>query len=71
MKVQGVKISPNPVVPGKQATFNISASTGNSSILGVFLLSCQIFIYGESSKCSRDSAVANDYRLCPLGKFLQ
>ncbi|XP_040992817.1 putative phosphatidylglycerol/phosphatidylinositol transfer protein DDB_G0282179 isoform X1 [Juglans microcarpa x Juglans regia] len=28
VKVRGVKISPNPVVPGKQATFNISASTG-------------------------------------------
>ncbi|XP_050234971.1 uncharacterized protein LOC126683175 [Mercurialis annua] len=30
IKVQGVDISPDPVLPGKPATFNISASTSQS-----------------------------------------
>ncbi|KAL5575018.1 hypothetical protein UlMin_017679 [Ulmus minor] len=30
VKVQGVEISPNPVVSGQPATFNISASTGQA-----------------------------------------
>lgn len=30
VKVQGVKILPDPVVRGKPATFNISATTGMS-----------------------------------------
>uniref|UniRef100_A0A2N9H592 MD-2-related lipid-recognition domain-containing protein n=1 Tax=Fagus sylvatica TaxID=28930 RepID=A0A2N9H592_FAGSY len=32
VKVNGVEISPNPVVSGKPATFNISASTGDLEI---------------------------------------
>ena len=33
VKVDGVDISPNPVVRGKPATFTISASTGNFPFL--------------------------------------
>ncbi|GMY24125.1 putative phosphatidylglycerol/ phosphatidylinositol transfer protein DDB_G0282179 [Fagus crenata] len=43
VKVNGVEISPNPVVSGKPATFNISASTGQAISSGKVLIEVSYF----------------------------
>lgn len=40
VKVHGVEISPNPVVKGKLANFNISAAAGNLTLFPSFLILC-------------------------------
>ncbi|KAK4286291.1 hypothetical protein QN277_002867 [Acacia crassicarpa] len=43
VKVDGVKISPNPVVRGKLATFNISAATGEAVSGGKLIIDVSYF----------------------------
>ena len=45
MKVQGVEISPDPVVSGQPATFNISASTGEMFLHVLVFTLLMYFIY--------------------------
>ncbi|CAI0541633.1 unnamed protein product [Linum tenue] len=68
VKVEGIKITPDPVIAGKQATFAISASTAEAISGGEVLLEVYLFgfsVHSETRDLCEDIA-------CPIpaGDFL-
>ena len=55
VEVKGVKISPDPVVRGKPATFSISASTGKFKLPRFVILLCFVYLLREISFMLIDS----------------
>ncbi|KAK9279008.1 hypothetical protein L1049_012683 [Liquidambar formosana] len=68
VKVQGIEISPDPVVTGKPATFNISASTGETISGGKLIIEVSYFgvrVHTENHDLCEESS-------CPIsvGNFV-